>query len=292
MSAKNIVLLVILISKITFSQSKLNYFYSDTIFEYSNMKVDVIGAMAYREHFKTQINFTNLTDSFKIIEPNDIKIFKENNGLGSNIRYSIVVPPKGTKRIRVVLKDLNFKYDKIKAEFSKITTTGKIENIYNPRAISIDAGTTFKIENKEFPTTSVGPLYLTVKAIKYMPEGMIRVKLNVVYTGKKFLGMYIRKAKIVTPDGKTETNNNQQTSSLYYRKDKSSMNITLEFKNPNGGITPLNNTELILEDIFVEYDTKEDNTPFNFYLVKKGEGKGDETKEEKEKEKDIDVIED
>ena len=70
MSAKNIVLLVILISKITFSQSKLNYFYSDTIFEYSNMKVDVIGAMSYREHFKTQINFTNLTDSFKIIEPN------------------------------------------------------------------------------------------------------------------------------------------------------------------------------------------------------------------------------
>jgi hypothetical protein len=45
---------------------------------------------------------------------------------------------------------------------------------------------------------------------------------------------------------------------------------------------------LVLEDVFVEYNTKEDNTPFNFYLVKKGEGKGDEAKEEK----DIEVIED
>jgi hypothetical protein len=288
MSTKCIAFILFLVSKIMFSQSKLNYFYSDTVFEYSDVKVDIKDAMAYKDHFKTNIIFTNLSDSFKIIEPNDIKIYKGNNGIESNIRYSIVIPPKGSKKVRIVLKDLNFKYDKIKAEFSKITTTGKIESIYNPKAFSIDATTLFKIENKEFPSSSVGPLFLSVKALKYLPEGIIRVKLNVSYTGKRFLGMYIKKVKINTPDGKTESNINQQASSLYYRKDKNSMNFTLEFKNPNGGTTPLNNAIIILEDVFVEYNTKEDNTPFNFYLVKKGEGKGDETKEEK----DIEVIED
>ncbi len=287
-----LIFLLFLISKGIHSQSKLNYFYADTIFEYSNMKIDVKDAISYRDKFKAQLFFTNLSDSFKIIEPTAIKIFRDNNPICANMKNVFVIPPKCTRKFRLAFGDGNYKYDKIKTVFSKVKTTGKIESIYSPKALIITSSTTANIEQKQFPISSVGNLTLTLKSLKYTPEGKIKIKLNIAFSGKNFLGMHVLKIKIKTDDGKTALNNNQQTSSLYYKKEKSSMNITLEFDNPKGAINILNNAQLILDDVFVEYAVEENTTPFEFFISKKGEGKGNETKEEKEQEKDIEVIED
>ena len=144
----------------------------------------------------------------------------------------------------------------------------------------------------QFPFCNVSNLQITLKSFKYTPQGEIIVKLVVSYNGEKFLGIHIKKAKIITPEGKSVVNVNQESGSLYYRKQRSHQNITLEFANPNGLSQQLKGDQLVLEDVFCEYESSADLTPFEFNFIKTSEGRGKIPEEEKEKRKEIEVIED
>src|SRR6202008_3222446 len=99
------------------SQENLNFFYGDTIFEYSHMKFEFKETMAYKTKFKSNVYITNFTDSFKIISPYDVKISKGDYAVTLSNRGEFVVPPKSTRRFRFNTDGSGFKYDKIKTVF-------------------------------------------------------------------------------------------------------------------------------------------------------------------------------
>lgn len=271
-------------------RSQDNFFYGDTILEINQMKFETKGAMSYRDRFKTQVLITNLTDSFKIIDPADIKISCNQTAMPIRESKYMVIPPKCTRKFRFVAENSNFKYDRLNASISKINTTGKIESVYFPKEFILDAEAVKAIERDQFPMTSVGPLQLRLKSFSYKPNGTMVAKVAVLYNSSNFLGMHVKKIKLLASNGKTFVNKNQSDRSLYYYKESKEIVLTLEFENPYGSAPFWQADKLVFEDVFVEYKIDTGTGKQEIGFTKTGEGKGNAPKDAKEK--DIEVIED
>jgi hypothetical protein len=284
------ILLFTLLSLNFFSQEDVNFFYKDTVLEINRMKIETKGAMAYRDRFKTGVWITNLTDSFKIIDPADVKITYNQNTTPIHESRLMVIPPKSTKKYRFSTQGSDFKSINLKATISQINTIGKVESVYSPKEFILDAASTKAIDHNKPQITAIGPLQLKLKGFAYKGNGTLVVKLGVLYNSDNFLGINVKKIKLLSSNGKTLINMKQTARSLYYYREKKELVLTLEFENPYGYSTTGQADKLMLEDVFLEYKIDADKDKKEINLTKNGEGKGNPQKDEKEK--DIEVIED
>lgn len=295
MKKKLIITLCILIyNSLSFAQEKTkyltNFYFADTIVEVNQMKVEYKLPMAYGDKFKVQTYITNLTDSFKIIEPSEIQFSADGKPISMTGVRLLVIPPKCTRKFRILAEGSNFKNNQVKTSINSVQTTSKIETVYSPKEIILDKEALKFIDRDVFPTSTVGALQIKLKKFVYKPNGVLIVKLAVTYSGSSFLGMHVKKIKLISSTGKTYVNQNQTTGSLYYRKEKKEMGLTLEFENPYGTSKDFKADKLNFEDVFVEYALDKNSDKKEFIFTKKGEGLGNAPKDEKEK--DIEVIED
>lgn len=290
---KIITITILLLACINFkAQDKLNYFYKDTIFEINQIKIEYKGAMSYKDKFKSPVYFTNLSDSFKVIDPKNIRVIKDDyNGCPPNSNL-IVIAPKTTKRYRLLFEPSDFKKSVIKQSISKIQTSGKISTVFNPDFLILNQESLDAIKIRNYPVRTVGDLRIRLKNFKYYPTGKLVVNVGVAYTGVGFLGMHVKKIKLLSTNGKTLVNMQQNTGSLFYKLGKDEMGLTLTFENPYGNAIDLKGDKVVFEDIFVEYELNTSNEVYEFNMTKSGEGKGNPPNEEKEASKDIEVIED
>jgi hypothetical protein len=287
---KTIIFIFSLINSIfCLSQDNINFYYGETILEINHMKFELKMPMAYRQKFKSTLFVTNLTDSFKIITPSDIKIITNDKEVTANGKYLFIVPPKCTRKFKLIGEESNFKSNQIKTTITNIKTTGKIVTVYQPKGFILDKSSFRLIEDDNFPTSGVGPLQLKLKRFDYKSDGTIIAKVSVSYTGEKFLGIYAKKIRLIDSNGKIYINQNQESGALFYRKEKKQMMLTLVFENPYGKSKDYRSDNIQFEEVFVEYQTDISPEINEFILIKNGEGKGDP---KDEKEKDIEVIED
>jgi hypothetical protein len=284
------ILLFTLLSFTVFSQEDINFFYGDTVLEVNHLKIETKGAMSYRDRFKTGVWITNLSDSFKIIDPVDVKLTYNERTAPIHESKLKVIPPKTTRKFRFTAQGSDFKSNRLKATISKISTTGKVESVYSPKEFVLDAAAVKAIDQDQFPVTAVGPLQLKLKSFNYKGNGTLVVKVAVAYNSDRFLGMNVKKIKLLTSNGKTLVNMKQTARSLYYYKERKEIVLGLEFENPYGYATSGQADRLVFDDVFVEYNTNGGTDKQEIGFIKKGEGKGNPPKEEKEK--DIEVIED
>lgn len=268
-----------------FSQDKpkylTNFFFGDTIVEVGHIKIEYKFPMAYGDRFKVQAYMTNLTDSFKIIEPSDFKFTSEGTAYGVNRNNPLVIPPKTTRRFRLVAKGTTFKHNQIKTSITNIQTSGKIKNIYAPKELMLKRGS---------QTSVIEPLKLRLEQYEYKSKDILIVHVGVSYSGSEFLGIHVKKIKVISSDGKAFVNKKQTRNSLYYNKDKKEVMLLLEFENPRGTSKKTGDDRVIFDDVFVEYNLDKNPENHEFIFIKNGEGLGNPPKEDKEK--DIEVIED
>jgi hypothetical protein len=288
------ILFLFIYSGFCFSQEKTgyltNFYFADTIVEVNQMKIEYKLPMAYGDKFKVQTYITNLTDSFKILAPADIEFTSGGKTVRANGTRLLVIPPKCTKKFRLLAEGANFKNTEVKTSLNNVQTTSKIENIYSPKEIILDKAALRSIEQALFPTSTVGPLQIKLKKFTYKPNGVLSVRLIVSYTGEDFLGIHVKKIKLISSEGKTYINQNQTTGSLYYKKEKKEMGLTLEFENPYGLSKDFKSDKLVFDDVFAGYAIDKNSDKKEFTFTKNGEGLGNAPKDEKEK--DIEVIED
>ncbi len=269
-----------------YSQKKTAY--SDTIFQYDQMRISCRG-LAYRGFGRFIMNVTNLTDSFKIIHSADVSIADiKGQQIPIISKIPCIVPPKATRRFSLVAEAKDFKGDFLKIVISNIHTTGEIDTIYDFQPISLELAT-FKLidEKKQFPTLTNGALTVKLNNYEYFMKGNVGGQLVVSYTGNKFLSIYAKNITLQTPEGKIYVNHRQTMNSLSYINGKKEMKLVLDFENPNGASREMKGDKLILENVFIEYNTYSLNKPLELKLYKKGE---EEFKGEEEKKEDIEML--
>ena len=253
------------------------------------MKFEFKGAMAYKNKFKTQVYISNLTDSFKIISPNDTKIWMGNYSVSLTNKSDFVIPPKSSRKFRFTAEATSFKFNRIIGTFTKIGTTGRITSIYDIRYFELKNQLLERRRDDLLLTNSVGPLNITLKNIE-IENGFIEATVSVNYLGTDFLGINAKKIKLTTSNGEVLINDYQAGNSIFYNKSKKAITLKLYFKKTGGNQNAIEGDKITFDDVFTEYKVDSNTNPFQFILNKTGEGFGNPPKEEKPK--DLEVIED
>jgi hypothetical protein len=281
--------LFLLLSFNFFAQDDINFFYGDTVIEFNQLKFEFKGTMAYKDKFKSPLYITNFTDSFKIISPGDFKLTKEDGSAYSlSNKADFIIPPKASKRFRILYEGSNFKNRKLTLTISNIQTSINVATVYTLKEFILDKALYKQLDDNLLLTNSVGALAVTIKNFEYKEKGTVSVTLKIKYSDQDFLAIFAKKIKLIDANGKEYVNH--KTGPIYYRKEKKETNLVLEFENPYGQTRECKSDRLILDDVFVVYKLGQIKEKLVFTVSKKSEGLGNPPKEEKEK--DIEVIED
>ncbi len=239
--------------------------------------------------FKALIYITNFTDSFKIIDPKDIKI-KTSNGNEYALlnKNQLVIAPKGSEKFRLKFEGPGLKSQHLTLSIANVQTTGPAISVYNFGKIELNKKFLASIKDRQFTHQQVGPMDICIKDFQYKANGTAMVKFSVKYNSPNFLGFFLKNIMLIDSGGKSQPN--KKLGVHYYRKEKKEVVIVAAFNNPYGTSEEIRTDKLLLENVFVEYVPKTNSEANLFTLTKKGEGKGNPSKDEKDN--DIEVIED
>ncbi|MES2513575.1 MAG: hypothetical protein V4580_05495 [Bacteroidota bacterium] len=281
--------LFLLPSVTNFAQDDVNFFYGDTVIEFNQMKFEFKGIMAYKDKFKSPLYITNFTDSFKIISPGNFTLTKEDGSTYSlSNKADFIIPPKASKRFRILYDGSDFKTRKLTLTISNIQTSINVVTVYSVKEFILDKALYKQLDENLTQTNTVGSLTVTIKNFEYKEKGTVSVTLKIKYSDQDFLAIFAKKIKLIDINGKEYINH--KTGPIYYRKEKKETNLVLEFENPYGRTRECKSDRLVLDDVFVLYKLGQIKEKLSFTVLKKSEGFGNPPKEEKEK--DIEVIED
>jgi hypothetical protein len=247
------------LSNLLYSQKvDKNFYFKDTIFEFSGLKVEVKKSIADNKMFKGAMIITNNTDQFVIINPGSIIGSELNSQVKTiaTISKKIVIPPKYTKGFTFKFLNIDFRKAELEINVETIQFTDKVEFVYD-------------ISDFDFYsqiTKSVGPLKWTTLKI-YQDENdtkdYFKIDGSIEYSGSNFLAIYYNNAFIKTKDGQTFINAGPSKSVLqpnknkfYFDNSKEAQKLILIFPVESRKITREIEPKLNFIEVFKEYSLK------------------------------------
>lgn len=279
-----------------FSQKDLNFFYRDTIMEVEGMKLEIKQSFSNLDQLKYICTFTNLTDNFKVIKPEDIVCYTVDNKVITNAtahKKMYVIPPKTSRKLRLYFKEkeANFRGNIMNLAFNAVYTTGPVEAVYELGDLEVSLESLEAIKKKDAEIGyEVGPVKVMLSNLAY-DEDRINVKVKIFYSGNKFLGINFPKFKLKEADGVTYVNMYKKEAYFHFQPENKYQNHTLVFENPTGEKNVKNRKDYLnFKDVFTEYSLNKNDKPFVFQLYKFGEGKGGPPKQDEDKGDDLEVV--
>ncbi len=206
--------LISLLSGITFlinAQLKPDkLFYKDTAFNFNGFHIEAVRNASDDMSFKSTIVFTNPTNKYMLIDPDDIfGIAGKDKYLNINKR-KIVIKPNSTKRVRVKFMKRDFRDSSLSIYFEKMLITDDGASIYQLKDLNIT------LENYR----EVGPVKWTLIHKSFDFNDGIIIKAKIEYSGNQLLIISSEKMSLKTKDGGNYINNYKKSSNFYYDKTK------------------------------------------------------------------------
>jgi len=225
-------------SGILIAQDKV--FFSDTIFEFSGLKIRFEHGYGRGDVVKIKMVITNLTDRYAIINPNDIVVTLI-NGTEKRTWYEkqIVASPKDLVKVTLQFRDLIWiRKTPLNIRVKNIKFAETLLSTYSPLVLEASFG--LRYESKA----------LALEIIEVTPRSYdyaVKVKIN--YSGPNFLSINYNKALFVTAKGDFH---NTRKSKNSYDNNLPAQNMLMIFPCSDGKGIKIPAT-INLNDVFKEY---------------------------------------